>query len=117
MGNRISISFINGSEESVSFFSHWDGLELYDSAKEYIAKLRGHINKEIPNNGPLGRMEPCTVMVDFIRYYIRKQKLKCVESNYYLGKDDCDGDNSDNGHFYVDVSGKETKETSIFGGV
>ncbi len=55
-----------------------------------------------PITFPLGRLEPGTVMVDFIRALTKD--CESVNSNYYLGKDDMDGDNSDNGHFTIDVN-------------
>ena len=97
MGNRISISFEKDNQESVTLFSHWDGKLLVEKAEHYIEKL----NKDIKNNKiskctPLARLEPGTVMVDFIRSYTKK--LERIDSNLYLGKNSSDGDNSDNGH-------------------
>ena len=36
MGDRVSISFKNGSEESVALFSHWGGLDFVKTAEKYI---------------------------------------------------------------------------------
>ena len=38
-------------------------------------------------------------MVDFIRYVTKDKKR--VESDLYLGKDETEGDNSDNGHHVI----------------
>ena len=57
---------------------------------------------------PLDRLEPGTVMVDFIREYTKD--LKIVNSNYYLAKSDEEGDNSDNGHWTIDLETGDTDE-------
>lgn len=98
MGDRASISFEKDGYESVTFFSHWDGKGLFVRARAYVAKLKEYLKYN--NKGfstPLSRLEPDTVMVDFIREYLKDEKPH-IESNYYLGKDENDGDNSDNGH-------------------
>ena len=98
MGNRISISFSNKDYgESVVLFSHWDGMDFLESALKYIEDLKNNID----NNGytPLDRLEPNTIMLDFIVKTLGDK----VEANYYLGKNENDGDNSDNGHFKIDV--------------
>lgn len=100
MGNRVSISFKNGKEESVVLFSHWDGKKLVKKAKEYIKELKDLIEfNSLKVSTPLNRLEPNIIMINFIRYLTKD--LDRVESNYYLGKDKDDGDNSDNGHFVI----------------
>jgi hypothetical protein len=100
MGDRISISFKNGAEESVALFNHWGGREFLDEVNQYVTPLKKERgNSEVE---PLQRLEPATVMVDFIRYLTHKQRR--VMSNLYLGKDQNDGDNSDNGHFTVNLN-------------
>jgi hypothetical protein len=94
MGDRISIQFKNKDELSVVLFSHWDGINLLCEVNKYIKTLSK--GKE---THPLDRKEPNTVMVDFIRYLTKD--LERVDSNYYLGKDESDGDNSDNGHHII----------------
>jgi hypothetical protein len=102
MGNRVSVSFKNGKEESVTLFSHWGGMEFVKEAKRYLVELKKIIKKRKNNiSDPIGRLEPNTVMVDFIRYITKEEEL--IESDLYLGKDGNDGDNSDNGHFAIDV--------------
>jgi hypothetical protein len=103
MGNRVSISFINGDEESVALFSHWDGVTLAEEAKNYVKLLKSELTPDKVVL-PLDRLEPNTVMVDFIKTFMNKELGdKRVASNYYLGKDGNDGDNSDNGHFKIDL--------------
>lgn len=106
MGDRASISFTNGGEESVAFFSHWDGAMLFTRATEYAEELCNEILDAPPKvSYPLHRLEPQTVMLDFIRWYFKDGIAPRISGSYYLGKDDTDGDNSDNGHFQVDLRG------------
>jgi len=99
MGDRISIQFKNGKEKSVVLFSHWGGLSFFEVAKKYTLDLINEIGlKEMT---PLDRLEPNTVMVDFIRYVTEDEKR--IESNLYLGATEFDGDNSDNGHKIIDL--------------
>lgn len=105
MGDRISISFKNGDDESVALFSHWDGEDFLDKVNEYLNVLKELIETDNDANCtkimPLGRLEPSTVMVDFIRYTFLTHGT--IAGNYYLGKDKDDGDNSDNGHYVVNL--------------
>ena len=111
MGNRASVSFVKYEveigdkekrlrrEESVALFNHWGGMEFVEEAKKYI---NGLIKKYGNKSGmPIERREPRTVMVDFIRYLTKE--MKEVECDLYLGKDGDDGDNSDQGHFAINV--------------
>lgn len=104
MGDRVSISFRNGDCESVTLFSHWDGSGFAYIALEYAKLLK---EPEDSMMYPLDRLEPETVMVDFIRYLTKD--MESVRSNYYLGATPKDGDNSDNGHFIIDL-----KEMKLF---
>jgi len=103
MGDRISISFKTGEMESVTLFNHWGGKSFVETVEEYLNDL-GQELKEGDKMYPLQRREPNTVMVDFIRWLTLRGEFdssytgKRVMSSYYLGKDESDGDNSDNGH-------------------
>jgi len=103
MGDRVSIQFKNGNDYSVALFNHWGGIEFPEVALAYVKDLICENNIKYPNNfsNPISRLEPNTVMVDFIRE-ITKNKLR-VSSSLYLGKDENEGDNSDNGHWIVDL--------------
>ena len=97
MGDRVSISFKNEQEESVALFYHWGGVEFpkvaLAYAKEYAKANDGHgYNISTPTT----RLEPSTIMVRFIH------DIKYNDS-IYLGKDENDGDNSDNGHYIIDL--------------
>ena len=100
MGAKISIAFENGDDKSVTLFSHWGGKEFADEAKEYVKKLKKEA-KEAGSTMPLYRLEPETVMVDFIRETTKQDKR--VEHDLYLGKNENDGDNSDYGHFDIEL--------------
>ena len=101
MGNRVSISFRNGEEESIALFDHWGGMDRVAHAQEYVVDLkRRNGDSQVM---PLDRREPGTVMVDYIREIT--QDMERVESSLYVGtmKDPMYGDNSDNGHHVIDL--------------
>jgi len=103
MGDRISISFKNENDESVVLFSHWGGMGFYKTAIKYLLGLKKALKKKKDKvYEPLDRMEPNTMMIDFIRHITKD--MKRVESDLYLGATSNDGDNSDNGHFTIDVN-------------
>ena len=96
MGDRVSISFKHGTEESVTLFNHWGGMTFVADAQRYADALpRGKRFR------PLDLLEPGTVMVDFIRLITKD--LDCVGSSLYLCATPNDGDNSDNGHHVIDL--------------
>jgi len=114
MGDRVSISFRNGNEESVALFHHWGGKDFPKAALDYASKLKAEL--EFDNEPmiltPLTRLEPRVVMVDFIRHlwdtgWLRDEGKFALggraNDSIYLGKDENDGDNSDNGHFVIDL--------------
>lgn len=106
MGDRVSISFRNGKQESVVLFHHWGGKQFPQKALQYAKDLVAELEStKICVSEPLTRLEPETVMVDFIRY-ITKDKSR-IMSSLYLGRDQNDGDNSDNGHFVIDLQNFE----------
>ena len=107
MGDRISIQFVNNNDKSVVFFDHWAGRSLLEEAQDYLVEL----NAETPDGRismPLDRREPSVVMLDFIVWRASKYgfnpPLRRVRGSWYLGVDENDGDNSDNGHWCIDVS-------------
>lgn len=100
MGDRVSVSFKKDGIESVAIFSHWGGTSFAFSALEYARNLKQKVDgKQVT---PIQRLEPSTVIVDFIRDITKG--IEIVESDLYLGKDSTQGDNSDNGHFIVDLN-------------
>ena len=103
MGDRISIQFQNGKDKSIVVFHHWGGKQFVSDAQTYIRSLLKR-QKGIKGKGciyPLDRREPQTVVVDFLSKLTGGQT---IESTIYLGTDENDGDNSDNGHWIIDVN-------------
>lgn len=39
MGDRVSVSFVNGDDESVALFSHWGGMDFVKQARAYAQEL------------------------------------------------------------------------------
>lgn len=101
MGNRVSISFRKGAQESIALFDHWGGMNRVRHAKAYVAKLKAE--KAGDQTTPLDRLEPTTVMVDYIRLITKD--LPEVDGNLYVGqmRDPMWGDNSDNGHHVINL--------------
>jgi hypothetical protein len=99
MGDRVSISFRNKGERSPQLFSHWGGRAFALQALEYAQLLSKERSGQVM---PLDRLEPQTVMVDFIRYITKH--LDRVESDLYICANQADGDDSDNGPFVIDLT-------------
>ena len=97
MSERVSIQFEYEDERSVVLFSHWGGIELVRTAIRYARELEAEVGNK--SSSPLDRLEPSTVLVDFIRHITRN--LARVSSHYYLGATSESGDNSDNGHHII----------------
>ena len=108
IGDRVSISFKHGNDESVTLFSHWGGYAFVKTAERYAKKLIADNKRRGGMTMPLDRCDVETVMVDFIRYLT--SDMDRVESDLYLGKDCNDGDNSDNGHFVIDMETGEAEK-------
>jgi len=101
----VSISFKQGDHESPALFSHWGGMSFVDEAKQYLHELKAELKlKGGGEQMPIDRLEPGTVMVDFIRHIT--EDTDRVESSLYLGQTKDDGDNSDNGHYVIDLGKK-----------
>lgn len=106
MGDRISLQFKNENDKSIVLFSHWGGMDFYREALQYADDLKEELKAGTGKNqytasGPLGRLEPQTVMVDFVRHVTKD--MDRVSSDLYFGFNENDGDNSDNGHFVIDL--------------
>ena len=105
MGDRISIQFVKEEQLSVVLCSHWRGKDFLKDVKKYLKGL----GKTETKLYPLDRREPQTIMVDFVRYLTKD--LQRVDSDLYFGFNKNDVDNSDNGHFYIDLkTGKILEE-------
>jgi len=109
MGDRVSISFVKDDWESPTLFSHWGGIEFVEYALQYAIDLVKR--KKGTTVTPLDRLEPQTVLVDFIRHITKNEKE--INSDLYLGRDFNDGDNSDNGHYQIILPDKEKYPNAI----
>ena len=120
MGDRVSISFMNEidyihdkrREESVPLFNHWGGKDFPQYALNWVKKLKREVNEKKEDNisTPYTRLEPQRVMVLFIadlqkdKQFADYTNKERITHSIYLGKDKNDGDNSDNGHFVIDIN-------------
>jgi len=110
MGDRISITFTDGEDESVVLFHHWGGIEFKKVVENYYKKLPKN------DNTPFGRREPNIIMVDFIRWITKDDER--ANDSIYLEKDSWNGDNSDNGHWVFNLkTGKWESEDTTEGKV
>ena len=133
MGDRVSISFKQKQErwggpsdktevtaESPALFHHWGGTELPKVAFEWFKKVKAETKAMGQRSDPFTRLEPRNLMVQLIGTLARekwdqyttgltKDKKGITKHDtwmtysMYLGKDGTDGDNSDNGHYTIDV--------------
>ena len=133
MGDRVSIAFQQKAEwyvnrkkeehleQSPTLFHHWGGTDFPKFAFQWFKDVKAKYGKKGGN--PFTRMEPRNLMVQFIahlrnhddlRYYWAKNPGlandyetvtddELLSYSIYLGKDSNDGDNSDNGHYLIDV--------------
>jgi len=109
------------TEESPALFHHWGGTELPKVAFEWFKTVKKEI-KAIKSIGsdPFTRLEPRNLMVQLIGTLAREKwdqyttgltkdkkgitkHSTWMTHSMYLGKDGNDGDNSDNGHYTIDV--------------
>ena len=102
MGNRISIRFVNKGEKSVYLFSHWDGQYLIEQVGDFLREIKKTTDTEAGIT-PLDRLEPNTLMVNFI-YWLLDKNGGIQTGNYYLATNESEGDNGDNGHYDLDVN-------------
>ena len=130
MGDRVSISFQQETEwyvkrkkethmdQSPVLFNHWRGTQFPKFAFQWFKKIKAKYAKPSSGGGdPFTRMEPRNLMVQFIahlrnhedlRYdrYVNEKRTtddELISYSIYLGKTPEDGDNSDNGHYTIDV--------------
>ena len=125
MGDRVSISFqqkaawyVNKkkeehTDESPALFHHWGGTQFPKFAFDWFKSIKKKYGKG--GGDPFTRMEPRNLMVQFIAHLRDHEELRYDSHNrtgtnegllsysIYLGKDGNDGDNSDNGHYTIDV--------------
>ena len=129
MGDRVSISFRKKEEtyggpteakttleESPALFHHWGGTEFPKMAFDWLKMIKTEI-KDLKGSDPFTRLEPRNLKVQLrgtlaqekmapyktFRKGIFKDHNQWMTHSIYLGKDSQDGDNSDNGHYTIDV--------------
>ena len=104
MGDRISIQYKDCDKDlSIVLFSHWQGMSLKNKAQAHYETVVKPLHDQNGLSVPLSRMESRTVMVDFIRYLVKENPFKPVADDLYFGCTPEDGDNSDNGHYILDL--------------
>lgn len=109
MGNSISISFLKRNVddedeivESVVLFSHWQGRRLLALACTYLEQLRAaNRGRSSLDSWPLERLEPRTVIVDFIGWMSSAMPL--MSRDIYLGRVQVDSRYLHHGHFTFDL--------------
>jgi hypothetical protein len=129
MGDRVSLSFQQKAEwyvnrkkeehmeQSPALFHHWGGTHFPKFAFQWFKKVKEKYGGK--GGDPFTRMEPRNLMVQFIAHLRSHEDLRYSKFNseskdfdtdddlicysIYLGKDSNDGDNSDNGHYIIDV--------------
>ena len=91
------------------------GREFPQLALQYAKELKSDMDKhEQGFSTPLSRFEPRVVMLDFIRWLLENGYGKYqnrINDSLYLGKTPNDGDNSDNGHWIIDLEKLEFVHT------
>jgi hypothetical protein len=123
MGDRVSLSFQQKAEwyvnrkkeehleQSPALFHHWGGTHFPKFAFQWFKDVKEKYGKS--GGDPFTRMEPRNLMVQFIAHLRNHEELRydtldetddeLLSYSIYLGKDSNDGDNSDNGHYIIDV--------------
>ena len=127
MGDRVSLSFQQKAEwyvnrkkaehleQSPALFHHWGGTDFPKFAFQWFKDVKAKYGKS--GGDPFTRMEPRNLMVQFIAHLRNHEDLRydrhyhgewstddeLLSYSIYLGKDSNDGDNSDNGHYTIDV--------------
>ena len=107
MGDRVSISYKKDDEESATLYSHWGGFKF---AQEALRHAKAVATKRQANREgtPLDRLEPATMLVDFIR--ASTKDMQAVKSDLYLPNPPDRGDNIDNGHFTINLDTMELEK-------
>ena len=113
MGDRVSISFKdNDGDESVALFHHWGGTEFPKVAFDWFREFKKSLKS-------MTRLESRNIMAQFVQWLGQRGHYReCIgfeedkfdkplysdellSHNIYFGKDQNDGDNSDNGHYVI----------------
>ena len=139
MGDRVSISFKdNDGDESVTLFHHWGGTNFPKVALEWFKGFKKDINSTAKENSsnPTTRFEARNIMAQFLQWIGKNNHYReCIgfekdengndmewenakpiysddqlSHSIYFGKDQNDGDNSDNGHYVINTHDGEMQD-------
>ena len=123
MGDRVSIQFKdNDGDKSPVLFHHWGGTYFPKFALAWFRELKGRLKQN--DYDPITRLESRNMLIQFISHLKSREELReCIgfEKNeegkdifdkpiysdellshsIYLGTNENDGDNSDNGHYVI----------------
>ena len=137
MGDRISVSFSltttyeggnkapqSWKQESAILSSHWQGIRLVEMALSFVDTLQKKLQEEKCDGfNPLDRFEPDSVMFNLIRSipsskeddYDKMAKYGLISSDFRIVKSEDNTDNSDNGHYEIDLSNcPKNKKPKVF---
>ena len=131
MGDRVSISFKDhDDDESIVLFHHWGGVDFPKLALEWFKIFKKDINSTAKENSsdPTTRFEARNIMAQFLQWIGKNNHYReCIgfeksengkmdwenakpiynqdqiSHSLYFGKDQNDGDNSDNGHYVINT--------------
>ena len=137
MGDRVSISFKdNDGDESISIFHHWGGTKFPRVALDWFKAFKKDVNLTAKGNVscPITRFDSNNMAVQFISWLGKNNHYRecCgfekdkngkmdlnskpiynddqISHSMYLGKDQNDGDNSDNGHYVINTHDGEMQD-------
>ena len=123
MGDRVSIQFRdNDGDKSPVLFHHWGGTYFPKFALAWFRELKGKLKES--DRDPITRLESRNIIIQFISYLKNMKELReCIgfekdkdgedtigkpiysdellSHSIYMGTDEKDGDNSDNGHYVI----------------
>ena len=129
MGDRVSISFKDSDgDESVALFHHWGGTRFPEIAREWFEEFKKEIKSQRGGiSDPTTRFEARNIMAQFLQWIGKNNHYReCIgfekdengnedlmmlpiysddqlSHSIYFGKDQNDGDNSDNGHYVINT--------------
>ena len=123
MGDRVSIQFKDNDEDkSPVLFHHWGGTYFPKFALTWFRELKSKLKQN--DYDPITRLESRNMLVQFISHLKSREELReCIgfekdeqekdifnkpiysdellSHSIYLGTNENDGDNSDNGHYVI----------------
>ena len=112
MGDRGSISVINSganyppimSEGIPVLFRYWGG--SLEAMRQLADALRSALPADMKDSDPYAARDPASCMALLVHIAVEQDGYSA-----YLGKTTDDGDNSDNGHYVLDLATWEIEHT------